>query len=64
MPGPEVAVLVVDDQRPFRTAARAVISRTPGFEVIGEAATGGDSGVVGERISQSPDLLSSYERGD
>src|SRR5436309_15611327 len=35
-----VTVLVVDDQAPFRLAARAVIRRAEGFELIGEAATG------------------------
>ena len=36
----DVAVLIVDDQAPFRLAARAVLRRTDGFELIGEAATG------------------------
>ena len=31
---------VVDDQAPFRAAARAVIGRTPGFEQVGEAGDG------------------------
>ena len=35
-----VAVLIVDDQAPFRRAARAVVSATPGFEVVGEAESG------------------------
>jgi two-component system invasion response regulator UvrY len=35
-----VQVLVVDDQSPFRVAARAVIARVPGFEVIAEATSG------------------------
>ena len=35
-----VAVLIVDDQAPFRTAARAVVRATPGFEVVGEATSG------------------------
>jgi len=35
-----VSVLVVDDQSPFRLAARAVIGRTAVFALIGEAATG------------------------
>ena len=33
-------VLVVDDQSPFRRAARAVVAMTPGFDVVGEAETG------------------------
>ena len=40
---PSVAVLIVDDQAPFRNAARAVISLTDGFEVAGEAETGEDA---------------------
>ena len=35
-----VRVLVVDDQPPFRAAARAVVDRIQGFEVVGEAASG------------------------
>jgi DNA-binding NarL/FixJ family response regulator len=35
-----VTVLVVDDQEPFRAAARFVVRATSGLEVVGEAATG------------------------
>jgi DNA-binding NarL/FixJ family response regulator len=35
-----VRVLLVDDQAPFREAARAVVEATDGFEVVGEAMTG------------------------
>jgi two-component system invasion response regulator UvrY len=35
-----VQVLVVDDQAPFRAAARAVIARIKGFELAGEATSG------------------------
>ena len=35
-----VGVLVVDDQLPFRLAARAVLKRADDFELIGEAASG------------------------
>ncbi len=38
--GVAVRVVVVDDQAPFRAAARAVVDRTPGFELVGEAADG------------------------
>jgi DNA-binding NarL/FixJ family response regulator len=38
-----IGVLVVDDQAPFRRAARAVLSRADGFELIGEAETGEDA---------------------
>jgi DNA-binding NarL/FixJ family response regulator len=35
-----VRVLVVDDQAPFRAAARAVIARVQDFELIAEATSG------------------------
>jgi two-component system, NarL family, invasion response regulator UvrY len=35
-----IRVLTVDDQPLFREAARAVAARTPGFEVVAEAADG------------------------
>lgn len=38
--GPDVKVLIVDDQLPFRLAARTVIGRAAGFELVGEAASG------------------------
>jgi len=37
---PAVPVLIVDDQIPFRRAAKMVMAATPGFEVVGEAVTG------------------------
>jgi DNA-binding NarL/FixJ family response regulator len=37
---PPVSVLVVDDQAPFRLAARSVLRRAEGFELVGEAASG------------------------
>ncbi|MGK2949416.1 MAG: response regulator [Acidimicrobiales bacterium] len=38
-----VSVLVVDDQLPFRLAARAVLKRADGFELVGEAADGDEA---------------------
>jgi DNA-binding NarL/FixJ family response regulator len=35
-----VPVLIVDDQVPFRAAAGAVVKVTPGFGIVGEAASG------------------------
>ena len=35
-----VSVLVVDDQMPFRMAAKTVVRVTSGFEVVGEAESG------------------------
>ena len=40
VPREAVSVLVVDDQAPFRTAARLVVRSTTGFEVVGEAKSG------------------------
>ena len=44
-----VAVLVVDDQAPFRLAAKSVVSLTPGFRVAGEARSGEEAV---ERVSE------------
>lgn len=38
-----MSVLVVDDQLPFRMAARAVVARAEGFELIAEAEDGEDA---------------------
>jgi len=38
--GQPLSVIVVDDQAPFRLAARAVVRRTEGFKLVGEAANG------------------------
>lgn len=46
-----VRVLIVDDQEPFRMAARMVVDATDGFEVVGEAETGEDS------VAMSADLV-------
>ena len=50
-----VTVLVVDDQAPFREVAKAVVSATPGFEVIGEAESG--QVAVEQAESLAPDLV-------
>jgi DNA-binding NarL/FixJ family response regulator len=50
-----VRVLIVDDQEPFRTAARLVVEATDGFEVVGEAETGEES--VDMALDQDPDLV-------
>jgi DNA-binding NarL/FixJ family response regulator len=41
--GVTVRVLTVDDQRPFRVAAAAVVRRAAGFELVGEAPSGEDA---------------------
>jgi DNA-binding NarL/FixJ family response regulator len=55
--GPEmtVRVLIVDDQEPFRMAARMVVEATDGFEVVGESETGEDS--VAKAKDLQPDLV-------
>ena len=45
-----VRVLIVDDQEPFRMAARMVVEITDGFEVVGEAETGEDSVRMAEEL--------------
>jgi DNA-binding NarL/FixJ family response regulator len=50
-----VRVLIVDDQPPFRTAARAVLSRVAGFELVGEAASGEEA--VALSAAHHPDLV-------
>lgn len=51
----DVRVLIVDDQAPFRRAARAVVTLTPGFDVVGEAETGEDAVAFVDR--EQPDLV-------
>jgi two-component system, NarL family, invasion response regulator UvrY len=50
-----VRVLIVDDSHAFREAARRVVMRLPGFEVVGEA----DSGEAAIELSRrlTPDLI-------
>jgi DNA-binding NarL/FixJ family response regulator len=52
-----VRVLIVDDQAPFRRAAQAVISATPGFEVVGEAESGEDAVTAFESLDASLVLM-------
>jgi len=50
-----VRVLIVDDQEPFRLAARMVVDATDGFEVVGEAETGESSVEMARELA--PDLV-------
>jgi DNA-binding NarL/FixJ family response regulator len=50
-----VGVVVVDDQLVFRQVAREVIELTPGFEMVGDAASGEQGVAVVEKLH--PDLV-------
>ena len=50
-----VTVLVVDDQPPFRDAARAVLERLSGFALIGEADSG--EAAIEQVAALHPDLV-------
>jgi DNA-binding NarL/FixJ family response regulator len=50
-----VGVLIVDDQPPFRSVARTLVSMISGWRVVGEAATGEEA--VAEAARQRPDVI-------
>jgi two-component system, NarL family, invasion response regulator UvrY len=50
-PGAAVGVMIVDDQAPFRRAARMVMAATPGFAVVGEAESGEEAVDLFERLN-------------
>ena len=50
-----VRVLIVDDQEPFRMAARMVAESTDGFEVVGETESGEASVQAAKELE--PDLV-------
>ncbi len=50
-----VRVLIVDDQEPFRMAARMVVEATDGFEVVGESETGEQAVDMAREVN--PDLV-------
>ena len=50
-----VRVMIVDDQPPFRDAARAVLSRVDGFELVAEVASGEEAVTVSGELQ--PDLV-------
>lgn len=52
---PPVRVLVVDDQAPFRLAARLVLKRSATFELVGEATSGEESVALARDLR--PDLV-------
>ncbi len=55
MSDPLIGVMIVDDQAPFRMAARMVVQLTDGFAVVGEAETGEAS--VDMAAAVSPDIV-------
>ena len=55
-----VTVVTVDDQAPFRDAARDVIEATPGFEAVGEADGGVNALAVVDRLAPQLVLLDVY----
>jgi DNA-binding NarL/FixJ family response regulator len=50
-----IGVLTVDDYEPYRVAAAAVVAATPGFELVGEVASGEDAVAAAMRLR--PDLV-------
>lgn len=50
-----VRVLVVDDQAPFRAAAKTVVALSEGFEIVGEAETGEEG--VDRAAALTPDCV-------
>ena len=50
-----VTVLAVDDQAVFRRTARSLIAATPGFEQVGEAASGPEALELASELH--PDLM-------
>lgn len=55
MATPDITVLVVDDQAPFRAAARAVVGRTEGFRWVGDAGSADEAVAAVTRLR--PDLV-------
>ena len=50
-----VKVMVVDDQPPFRAAARAVVGRIAEFELVSDAASGEEAVALADALL--PDLV-------
>jgi two-component system invasion response regulator UvrY len=57
MSGSVVEVLIVDDQRPFRSVARAVVGLVGGWRVTAEAASGEDALAQAARVHPAVVLM-------
>jgi DNA-binding NarL/FixJ family response regulator len=53
----DVTVLIVDDQLPFRLAARAVVRRVDGFALVGEASDGDEAVVLARELQPALVLM-------
>ena len=49
-PTERVSVMIVDDQPPFRAAARAVVDRVAGFELVAEVASGEEAVATSDEL--------------
>ena len=50
-------VLVVDDQAPFRSAMKAVLRRSPEFDLAGEAASGAEAIALADELQPALVLM-------
>jgi two-component system, NarL family, invasion response regulator UvrY len=50
-PTERVSVMIVDDQPPFRAAARAVVDRVAGFELVAEVASGEEAVAASDELT-------------
>ena len=49
-----VSVMIVDDQAPFREAARAVLDRVDGFELVAEVDSGEEAVAASAELRARP----------
>ena len=61
--GSPVRVLLVDDQEPFRSAARMVLEMTDGFELVGEAPNGEQALELAEQLDPQLVLMDIHMPG-